>query len=564
MDNNSTNLEQYKLDQINQVELTPSIIDELRFNEEQEINREIDSIIQQKPNSFPKAVPFVTINEFGERFCYNGIKPLVFLFLARVAGLKKESAKTQFHVWVSLTNLFPLIGAALSDSYFGKYNTIVVMSIIYLVGTSLLSVFSINDLLWDYTQSEDNFPLWTILFSLYLIGIGTGGIKPCIASHGGDQFPPSHYHLLSRFFLFFFWAANIGSMFAGILSPIIKDNITCFGTKCYFASFGLCAIVLAISLTFFIFGSPFYRVIPPPKEFLPWKAIKTAISARKLWSKAPANEKELYGHWLNFADDLVGAHFTEEIRLLGKVIVMFVPFIFFFILFDQYNSEWQHQIEFMDRRIGTNLTFSTELSNYFNTILIMFLIPLFNYIIYPYLRKKNISFKLLDRMGLGYLLVLIAFIISNILQYQVDYYYNNVSHSIVPVADLEVTSCDGCLTWVWQIPQWIILSLGEALVMPTAFEFAYSQVGTQMKASSSSLWLLSSALGNIIVSILEAILQQVDLYIRLWLYVGLSAFGFIVFLLLKRYYYVYKEDEMEIYDDGEETFSPSNNDLSQS
>ncbi|KAJ9084275.1 hypothetical protein DSO57_1026149 [Entomophthora muscae] len=271
------------------VELTPSILDEIRLSQQRDLNRKLDEKIQEHPNRMPPSVYFIVANEFGERFCYNGLKPLVFIFLMNVAGLDQTTAKSQFHVWVSLTNLFPILGAAFLDSYFGKYKTILIMSVIYLIGTYSLSVLSIEGMLY----ASGKIPEWPIKISLYLVGIGAGGVKPCVGTHGGDQFPPSHYHLLNKFFQIFFWAINIASLLGGLLTLLIKDSFKCFGSPCYFASFGLCAVIFSLTLLVFIMGSRYYRIIPPPGEFLPWKALSSAWKARMLWRNASEEKKSL-------------------------------------------------------------------------------------------------------------------------------------------------------------------------------------------------------------------------------------------------------------------------------
>lgn len=92
---------------------------------------------------WPKAIWFIVPNEFGERFNYYGSKPLFTKYLTRFYGLKT----TDVVIWTStnnfLTYFLPLFGAAISDSYLGKYKTIVYLSIIYAIGTILLATFSV-------------------------------------------------------------------------------------------------------------------------------------------------------------------------------------------------------------------------------------------------------------------------------------------------------------------------------------------------------------------------------------------------------------------------------------
>ena len=41
--------------------------------------------------------------------------------------------------------------------------------------------------------------LWGPIVALHLIALGTGGIKPCVSSFGGDQFQPSEVRVSSKY-----------------------------------------------------------------------------------------------------------------------------------------------------------------------------------------------------------------------------------------------------------------------------------------------------------------------------------------------------------------------------
>ena len=57
--------------------------------------------------------------------------------------------------------------------------------------------------------------------ALTLIALGSGGIKPCVSSHVGDQFGPWNQPLLSRAFGWFYFSVNFGSFFSILLIPCV-------------------------------------------------------------------------------------------------------------------------------------------------------------------------------------------------------------------------------------------------------------------------------------------------------------------------------------------------------
>jgi POT family proton-dependent oligopeptide transporter len=56
------------------------------------------------------------------------------------------------------------------------------------------------------------------------------------------------------------------------------------------------------------------------------------------------------------------------------------------------------------------------------------------------------------------------------------------------------------LSLAWQTLPYIILTAAEVLVSTTGLEFAYTQAAPSMKSAVMSFWLLSIALGNLLVA----------------------------------------------------------------
>lgn len=84
-----------------------------------------------------------------------------------------------------------------------------------------------------------------------LVAIGTGGIKPCVAAFGGDQFKvPEQEVQLVKFFSIFYFAINAGSLISTILTPILRENVKCFGADgCFPLAFGIPGILMVLSIS---------------------------------------------------------------------------------------------------------------------------------------------------------------------------------------------------------------------------------------------------------------------------------------------------------------------------
>lgn len=103
------------------------------------------------------------------------------------------------------------------------------------------------------------------LLGLFFIALGSGGIKPCVAAFGGDQFKlPEQAKQVATFFSLFYFSINAGSLISSSITPILRQDVNCFGDDtCYSLAFGVPGILMCISIVIFIAGKFLYKVVPP-------------------------------------------------------------------------------------------------------------------------------------------------------------------------------------------------------------------------------------------------------------------------------------------------------------
>lgn len=142
-----------------------------------------------------------------------------------------------------LAYFFPLIGAIISDSYLGKFRTILYVSMIYAAGSVLLALSSAEPI--GLPQKEFS------ILALFLIALGTGGIKPCVSAFGGDQFKlPQQEMQLAMFFSLFYFAINAGSLISTFLTPVLRNDVHCFGEEsCFPLAFAVPGVLMLLSLS---------------------------------------------------------------------------------------------------------------------------------------------------------------------------------------------------------------------------------------------------------------------------------------------------------------------------
>src|SRR3954462_12239452 len=98
------------------------------------------------PQKLPPQVSFIIGNEACERFSFYGMRNVLTVFLIEYLLLNEvpdEAARTalakaHFHDFVVGVYFFPLLGGFLADRYWGKYRTILWVSLLYSTGNLLL------------------------------------------------------------------------------------------------------------------------------------------------------------------------------------------------------------------------------------------------------------------------------------------------------------------------------------------------------------------------------------------------------------------------------------------
>lgn len=85
---------------------------------------------------------FIITVEITERLAYTGISSNLITYLTTVMQQSTATAAKNVNLWGAAASIFPVIGAFVADSFLGRYWTILLSSLLYvlvsLVGTQIL------------------------------------------------------------------------------------------------------------------------------------------------------------------------------------------------------------------------------------------------------------------------------------------------------------------------------------------------------------------------------------------------------------------------------------------
>ena len=466
----------------------------------------------EQTTKMPSGIPYIVGNEAAERFSFYGMKAILMVFMTQylvmgtgadgkpILGMNRAEANFYFHLFEASAYAFPLIGAFLADYLWGKYRTIIWLSLVYCLGHFALAL--------DETRLG-------LLVGLSLIAVGTGGIKPCVSAHVGDQFGQQNKHLLERVYGWFYFSINFGSMFSTLLVPAIlarkgvfKDWIPAEHSSAAYA-FGLPGVLMGVATLVFWLG-------------------------RRKYAHIPAGGKA-------FLSDVTGPLGKFTLRRLAP---LYFFILFFWTLYDQTGSSWVQQLQRLNCHMF-GYDFLPAQVQAVNPLLVMIYIPLFNFVLYPAINKVFLLTPL-RKIGIGMSLTAAAFGIS--------WYIETLVAPTTPivVAELQANGAAGDAAEIerlvvngkvedlaksfpenkvfegfekreqyvthvlskhgpsafWQVLAYIVITAGEVMVSITGLEYSYSQAPLKMKSFVMSLYLLTVSLGNVVTALINKVIAD--------------------------------------------------------
>ncbi|CAE6085377.1 unnamed protein product [Arabidopsis arenosa] len=531
-----------------------------------------------------KACRFILGTECCERLAYYGMSTNLVNYLEKQMNMENVTASNSVTNWSGTCYATPLIGAFIADAYLGRYWTIASFVVIYISGMTLLTISasvpgltptcSGNSCHATASQTAVTF------IALYLIALGTGGIKPCVSSFGADQFDDTdekEKESKSSFFNWFYFVINVGAMIASSVLVWIQMNVG------WGWGLGVPTVAMGVAVVFFFAGSKFYRLQKPGGSPLTRMLQVIVASCRKSNVKVPEDESLLYENQdaessiigsrklehtkiLTFFDkaavetesDNKGAAKSslwklctvtqvEELKALIRLLPIWATGIVFASVYSQMGTVFVLQGNTMDQHMGPNFKIPSASLSLFDTLSVLFWAPVYDKLIVPFARKytgHERGFTQLQRIGIGLVISIFAMVSAGILEVaRLNYVqtHNLYNEETIP------------MTIFWQVPQYFFVGCAEVFTFVGQLEFFYDQAPDAMRSLCSALSLTTVAFGNYLSTFLVTLITNVTrsggrpgwiaknlnnghLDYFFWLLAGLSFLNFLVFLWIAKWY----------------------------
>ncbi|KAJ6778196.1 OLIGOPEPTIDE TRANSPORTER-RELATED [Salix koriyanagi] len=415
--------------------------------------------------------------------------------------------------------------------------------------------------------------------ALYMIALGTGGIKPCVSSFGADQFDETdetERKRKSSFFNWFYLSINIGALVASSVLVWIQMNVG------WGWGFGVPAVAMAVAVVFFFLGSKLYRLQKPGGSPITRIVQVIVASIRKSNVQVPADKSLLYetveeesqiqgSRKLEYTnkfkffdkaavkiqdDNIKGLTSpwrlctvtqVEELKSIVRLLPVWASGIVFSTVYSQMSTMFVLQGNTMDQHMGPHFQIPSASLSLFDTLSVIFWAPVYDRIIVPYARKftgHERGFTQLQRMGIGLFISIVSMITAGILEVvRLNFVRKNNYYDLKYIP----------MSIFWQVPQYFLIGCAEVFTFIGQLEFFYDQAPDAMRSLCSALSLTTVALGNYLSTMLVTIVTKTTtrggklgwipdnmnrghLDYFYWLLAILSFLNFIVYLWISKWF----------------------------
>ncbi|XP_050213768.1 protein NRT1/ PTR FAMILY 5.10-like [Mercurialis annua] len=526
-----------------------------------------------------RSAAFIIGVEVAERFAYYGIASNLITYLTGPLAQSTAFAAANVNAWSGAASLLPLFGAFVADAFLGRYRTIIVASLIYILGLGLLTLsavlpsFSASDCssTKPVASCSPNMIQVVLFFSsLYLVALGQGGHKPCVQAFGADQFDgqdPKECKAKSSFFNWWYFCMCGGTMISLSVLNYIQDNLN------WGLGFGIPCVMMIIALVVFLLGTKTYRYSAKVEERSAFQRIGRVFLAtirnRRASPSIIALEEEARGtlphrsseqfSFLNKAllasdgskedENVCSLSEVEEAKAVLRLVPIWSSCLVYAVVYSQSSTFFTKQGVTMDRSISPSIDIPPATLQSFISLAIFLSIPIYDRVFVPIARtitRKPSGITMLQRIGTGIFLSAVSMAIAAVVE--IKRLEIARKHGLVDKPNVTVPMS----VW-WLIPQYVLFGVSEAFTMVGLQEFFYDQVPSDLKSVGLSLYLSIFGVGSFISSFLVSAIDNVTsheghdswfannlnrghLDYFYWLLTGLSIVQLIAFLYFAKYY----------------------------
>ncbi|WJX95461.1 hypothetical protein P8452_76779 [Trifolium repens] len=484
-----------------------------------------------------RSVKYIIGNESFEKLASMSLISNLTVYLLTNYNLSGLFVVNVVQIWNGSSNIASIVGAFISDTYLGRFKTLLygciasllgILTITLTAGIHQLRPISCKDIHIPTCQHPQNWQLGVLFVGLGLLSIGAGGIRPCNIAFGADQFDTKTEkgrRLLESFFNWWYFTFTIALVIALTGVVYIQTNIS------WTLGFAIPTMCLAFSITIFLLGRKTYINKKPQGSVFTdmakvisaaWRKRKLQLSSdRSLYDPVSTlsesdNIRLVQTDRFKFLDKaaiiadpcelnnegiakndwrLCSLQQVEHLKCLLGVVPVWVTGICCFIVMDQKNTFGVLQVIQTDRSIGPHFKIPPGWMNLISMLALSFWICIYECVYIPIMTKKR-RISMGCRIRIGILLSILSMLVAAIVE--------NKRRDLALKHGLFASPVSFGLL----VPQFALSGLSEAFATVAIMEYFTLQLPESMRTVAGAVFFLSLSIANYIGSLIVNVVHR--------------------------------------------------------
>ncbi|KAL3694721.1 hypothetical protein R1sor_008372 [Riccia sorocarpa] len=539
--------------------------------------------------------PLILGPETCEKMAVQGMVINLVPYLTGKLHLPSSYSANLVTTYQGTSYMFTLLGGFIADAYAGRFRVITGASVLMFFGLLILTLSASLPPLkpkgcaGDTCQPQMGTPLIILYIALYLLALGTGGIKACASPFGADQFDPhdeKELKNLNGYFSWYFFTITCGGFFAVTVLVYIQIHV---GRGWGYL---IPTVVTLVVITGFVMGRKLYRYKKPKGSPLSLiaKVLVSAFNKRGL--RLPDDPHELYelkkkdrphdyicvkhSNQFRFLDKaaiiedpnirgstsdwrLNTVTRVEETKMVIRLLPILITTSLFYTVYAQMTTFSVEQGHTMARKIG-GFEFPAASMAAFLQGAILLTLFLWERAFVPLARKftgNNKGVTSLQRVGIGLVISIITMILAALVEKERMRRVIAAEHRSYPNNNLQSLGSRS-MSIFWLLPQYILVGSGEALTYAGQLDFFYNESPKAMRSMGAAMCVCTLSIGyyssSLLVSVVNSItththsngttagtwlpddINDGKLYNFYWLLAGASCLNFMLFQFCANWY----------------------------
>lgn len=443
--------------------------------------------IQDFKGKYPKQLWYLFFSEMWERFCFYGMRGMLYFYMVHHLLMDKETANLQYGATQAWVYAFTFIGGLFADKIFGFRKSLFWGGILMIVGSLILAI--------------DPKSMFFIGVSFTIVG--TGFFKPNISSMVGKLYREGDSRTDAGFSLFYA-GVNLGALIGGyvciavgkreMLSSIIPEGLE------WNIAFGLAAVVMVISLLTFtqtqkslgnIGLSPLQHIASGKRKIYEWATYLGSILIIPIIIVMVSNtEYTDYFMYtigpfslLYLAYEMRGFSIAENKKLIAAVIFMLFSVVFWAFFEQSGGSLSDFAAENLNSTVLGITLDPNGVNNSANSFFVIAFAALVG-MVWLWMAKKKIEPNTIIKFGLAFLFLAGGFWV---------FYYTKFFAGPDGKTSLDLFTFG-----------WFVITFGELCLSPIGMSAMTKLSPQKTQAVIMGMWFLASAYGQYFAGLLGA------------------------------------------------------------